>query len=220
MYCFSGTPKIFSRPQAPFCFLHHALSRLTHPMQVGQARSHASTRARHRLHTAHSVRRLPPQDRALRLHRDAPPRRQDGDLHPRLAARGDRVPAHSPALRISLALPQAIEGGGVGLSARGHGAAARDRNERARNRVARRLPQRRAGAALWRRQSRRVARHLPRRHRARRIRRHGPARVVGDHPAGVGGSAGLGGLHRHAQGAQRLLRAVAALAVGTALVFP
>src|SRR5262245_61751000 len=36
---------------------------------------------------------------------------------------------------------------------------------------------------------------------------------------GLGGSAGLGGLHRHAQGPQRLLRAVAALAVGTELVF-
>jgi hypothetical protein len=42
------------------------------------------------------------------------------------------------------------EGGGVGLSARGHGAAARDRGEHARHRVAGRLPQRRAGAALWR----------------------------------------------------------------------
>src|SRR5262249_39557002 len=150
MYCFSGTPKIFSRPQAPLCFLHHAIWRLTHPMQIGEARSHASTRACHRLRTAHSVRRLPRQDRALRLHRDAPPRRQDGGLHPPLAARGKRVPAHASALRLSLALPQAIEGGGVGLSARGHGAAARDRSERARNRAARRLSQRWAGAALWR----------------------------------------------------------------------
>src|SRR5262249_45496470 len=173
MYCFSGTPKIFSRPQAPFCFLQHALWRLTHPTQIGEARSHVSTRARRRPRPARPVRRLPPPARALRLHRDAPPCRQDGGLYPRLAARRDSIDKDPPALRLSLALPQAIEGGGVGLSARGHGAAARDPSERARNRAARRLSQRRAGAALWRRQSPRLARHLPPRPRAPTIRPHG-----------------------------------------------
>ena len=106
----------------------------------------------------------------------------------------------------------------MGLPARGDGAVAPPRRHRARERAARRLSRGRPGPALRRRQSRRHARHLSRRHRARRIRRHGPAHVVGDHPPGAGRPAGLGGVHRHAEGAQRLLRAVAALADGGGLV--
>ena len=128
------------------------------------------------------------------------------------------MPARAAAFRLCLAIPAPVQGGGVGLSARGDGAVAPLRGDHARERAARRLSQGRAGPALRRRQSRRHAWHLPRRHRARRIRRHGPAHVVGDHPAGVGRPAGLGGVHRHPEGAQRLLRAVAALAEGGGLV--
>jgi hypothetical protein len=184
------------------------------------SQSDATISPRPRLRTAQPVRGLACQERALRLHCDASPRRQDGGLHSRLAARGRLESESSLALRLSLALPQTIEDGGVGLSARCDGAAAAARCHRARERAARRLSEGRAGAPLRRRQPGCAARHLSRRHRARRIRGYGPEGVVGDHPAGVSGPARLGGVHRHAQGPQRLLRAVAARAIASRLVHP
>ena len=103
----------------------------TQPIEhVFRWKSGGYRRARHRLRAPAPVRRLPRAQRALRLHRHPPARRQDRSLRARPAARRAGVHARAPALRLSVAVPQAGQGGGLGLSARRHGAGARARRER------------------------------------------------------------------------------------------
>src|SRR5262249_32649155 len=86
-----------------------------------------------------AVRALPPPPAALRLHRDAQARRQDRGLHPRPAPRCDALAEGQAALRLSLAVPAPVQGGGLGLSARGDRAGAQIWRHLARWRAALRL---------------------------------------------------------------------------------
>ncbi len=76
--------------------------------------------------------------------------------------------------------------------------------------ASRRPAERGAHPALRRGPLRPPARHLPGRSGAGRVRRHGSAGLVGGDPARAGRPAGLGRLHRHAEGPERLLRALRA----------
>ena len=94
----------------------------------------------------------------------------------------------------------------MGLSQALHRADPGPRGQR--DRAPRRPPQRGAHPALRRRQPGFAARHLSRRGGARRVRPDEPASLGRGDPPGARRPRGLGDLHRHAQGAQRVLAQV------------
>ena len=105
------------------------------------------------------------------------------------------------------AVPGAGQGGGLGVSQAVLGIGPRQQE---RKRALGRADQRRAHPHPRRRQPGPAARALSRRRRARRIRRYAPVGMGRGDPPDARRPAGLGDVHRHAQGTQRILSGMAA----------